>query len=93
MVEFKLKEAFVCNHCRQFCEGTCSKELEEIICGKRIDNDLYPRKQLIGCLGKYCDKPCKLQKEESDLTFEQCIKLIYYLGNKLNKELTKNKED
>ena len=83
-MQFYLKEAFVCNHCRQFCEGTCSKELEEIEKGLRVDNDLYPRKQLIGCLGKFCDKPCELQKEETDLTLDKCINLIKYLGQKCN---------
>ena len=63
-----LRGFFVCNNCRKFCDGTCSKELQEIKDGLRIDNELYPRKQLIGCLGKYCDKPCELQIKESDLT-------------------------
>ena len=80
---------FVCDNCRTFCNGTCSTELEEIKSGLRIDNELYPRKQLITCLGKYCDTPCELQKNESDLTLEQCIILIEYLGERLNKELIK----
>ena len=83
-MEYKLRNSFVCNNCRRTCEGTCSQELEEILKGQRVDNELYPRKQLIGCLGPYCDVPCEFQKKESDLTLEQTIKLIKYFGQKLN---------
>ena len=80
--KYNLRGSFVCNHCREICGG-CIEELEEIGRGERIDNELFPRKQLIGCLGKYCDDPCHLQKE-SDLTIEHCINLIMWMGNKLN---------
>lgn len=83
-MEYKLRNSFVCNNCRRTCQGTCSQELEEILNGQRIDDELYPRKQLIGCLGPYCDEPCEFQKEETDLTLEQTIKLIKYFGQRLN---------
>lgn len=89
---FFLKDAFVCNHCRQTCGGTCSVEIEEILNGTRENDGLYPRKQLIGCLGDYCDKPCGFRKAGTDLTYEQLVTLVKYLGNRLNEELFKNKE-
>ena len=60
------------------------KNLKKLKKSLRVDNDLYPRKQLIGCLGKFCDKPCELQKEETDLTLDKCVNLIKYLGQKCN---------
>jgi len=47
-------------------------------------SEMYPRKQLIGCLGKYCDEPCKYQTEHSDLTLEMMINLSHWMGDKLN---------
>ncbi|MCL2312220.1 MAG: hypothetical protein FWC41_07015 [Firmicutes bacterium] len=82
-MKYILRGSFVCDNCRKNCESTCSQELNEIYHGIRIDDELYPRKQLIGCLGEYCDEPCFLRKEKSDLTIEQCINLIKYMGNKL----------
>ena len=91
--KFYIKDAFVCNHCRTVCKGTCSKELEEIEKGIRENDDLFPRKQLIGCLGKYCDKPCHLRKNDSDLTIEHLLRLTKYLGDKLNETLSTNKNE
>jgi len=84
MIEWKLRGHFVCNNCVETC-GNCIPELTTIKNGGEIeDKNLYPRKQLIGCLGKYCDDPCKLQKEQSDLTIEHLIKLCTWMGKKLN---------
>lgn len=87
--EYKLRGSFVCNNCRATCKGTCSKELIDIQNGICKDDDLYPRKQLIGCLGPYCDEPCELQKKDTDLTIDQCINLIKYFGYKLNNIIIK----
>jgi hypothetical protein len=85
---WKLRDHFVCNNCRAICSGQCWLELEKLQNGEDIeDKDLYPRKQLIGCLGQYCDKPCKLQKKESDLKIDHLINLSKYLGVKLNEFL------
>lgn len=87
-MEFKIKDAFVCNFCREKCGGPCNQEILDILNGRKENNDLYPRKQIISCLGQYCDKPCELQKDKSDLTIDQCVLLIKYLGQKLNDVLT-----
>lgn len=84
MVDFKLKEAFVCHQCQTKC-GFCVPDLEKIERSEEPeDKELFPRKQLIDCLGPYCDKPCEYQKETSDLSLEKCINLIMWLGNKCN---------
>lgn len=83
----KLKEFFVCNKCRCYC----SNGIDEVgpygpdLCMKNY----FPRKQNIDCLGPYCDMPCELQSAKSDLTMEQLINLVMYLGKELNKTLIK----
>jgi hypothetical protein len=94
-MDWKLRGHFVCNgRCRAMCNGRCWEELEKLDNGtlKMTDVDyqgtpyseLYPRKQLIGCLGKYCDEPCEYQTEESDLTIEHLIRLAQFMGTKLS---------
>lgn len=67
----KIKHIFICDFCREKCEGTCFEELMAIKNGKikpgsgeyENSKDLIGRKQIIHCLGKYCDSPCDLQRE------------------------------
>jgi hypothetical protein len=87
MIEWKLQGHFVCDRCRQEC-GACISELERVAKGEEIeDKNLYPRKQLIGCLGPYCDKPCFRQKKTTDLTLDHMTMLARWMGNKLNKNI------
>ena len=88
--KLSLKGFFVCDKCRCYC----SNGIDDVgpygpdIC----ESTYFPRKQNVGCLGQYCDTPCELQKSESDLTKEQLIQLIMYLGKELNTVLIKEKE-
>jgi hypothetical protein len=78
-----LKGFFVCEKCRDEC---LNKEDEFGVAGPdRCPVAYFPRKQRIGCLGHYCDTPCYRQISGSDLTMEQLINLVYYLGKELNK--------
>ena len=83
----KLRETVVCNNCRINCKGNCSEVLRNPNHPEYID--LVGRKHLINCLGKYCDEPCDLQLEETDITMEILIEKVLYLGNKLNEFLIK----
>lgn len=92
-IKWILRGHFVCNNCRKTCSASCSEELERIERGEEIeDQNLYPRKQLIGCLGQYCETPCRLQTEKSDLTIDHLIKLCQWMGNKLNQFYTRTSE-
>lgn len=84
-IEPKLRQFFVCNNCRTNCpSGTeCSEEL------LTDGNPLFPRKQYIECLGEWCDSPCALRKENSDIKISQLIILVKYLGTQLNNQLMK----
>lgn len=94
-MEYKLRGSFVCNKYRFLCEGNCDEEIKKQLSGdiKPGDPDfdpyLYPRKQSITCLGKYCDQPCQYQKAETDLTLDKAIILIKYFGQRLNDLLIK----
>lgn len=102
MSEFKIKDCFICNFCREVCKGGCNEIKELILSGKiKKDDQLYKenidlasdRKQIIDCLGKYCDKPCKYQNMEANPPIEILIKTIKYLGSKCNKLIEeKNKK-
>lgn len=67
-----IKHAFICDFCREKCAGTCFEELMAIKNNNvkpgskeyEKSKDLVGRKQIIHCLGKYCDSPCNLQKED-----------------------------
>jgi hypothetical protein len=81
-MKVKLREFFVCNACRATCSDSsqCMTDLQE----------MFPRKQEIGCLGKFCDCPCDLQDLNSrDLTVEKLIPLVLFLGEELNKFLVR----
>ena len=90
-MKFINKHSFICDHCRTICQGNCHELLTAILNGKDDpDNmDLVGRKQIIHCLGKYCDSPCQLQREDyTPYNQEDGIKpllgLINYLGNKVH---------
>ena len=94
MVDFRIKDAFVCEFCRNVCKGPCSSLLDQIAEGNITDEnrDLIGRKHKIKCLGRFCDNPCKYQDltayEGVDLT--PFLDLIKFLGNKCNELLTKD---
>lgn len=94
--------SFICDNCRLECGGTCHEKLKAILDGTfregskefEENKDLIGRKQIIHCLGPYCQKPCKHQRKEyTPFNEEDGLKplfaLIDYLGNRLNDELTK----
>jgi hypothetical protein len=60
--------------------------LDDYLDGKIYEEnkDIYPRKQPITCLGRFCDEPCKLRQEETDLDIETLVTLVKYLGTKCN---------
>ena len=90
--------SFICDRCRTLCKGGCHEKLSELLGGNlehyKENKDLLGRKQIIHCLGKYCDKPCKLQRAEytpfnEEDGVEPLIELIGWMGNKLNNLLVK----
>jgi hypothetical protein len=59
------------------------------------NKDLLGRKQIIHCLGKYCDNPCELQREEytpfsPEDGIEPLIGLIKWMGKKVNNMIEEN---
>lgn len=91
--------SFICDRCRNICKGGCHEKLSEILSGKlehyEENKDLVGRKQIIHCLGKYCDNPCEYQREDyTPFNEEDGLKplfgLIDWMGNKLNNILTNN---
>lgn len=59
------------------------------------NKDLVGRKQIIHCLGKYCDNPCELQREEYTPFNEEdgikpLIELISWMGNKIHSLIEEN---
>ena len=93
-MEYDNNGSFICDRCREICQGGCHEKLSAILNGDLThyeeNKDLIGRKQIIHCLGKYCSKPCELQRDdytpfnESD-GVKPLIDLINYLGNKVNK--------
>ena len=101
--EFKIKDCFLCDFCRNICDGNCSEIKSKIVNGEikpgteeyEKNKDLVcDRKQIIGCLGKFCDKKCKFNKEEryKDIDVGIFINTIKYLGNKVNELIEENNE-
>lgn len=97
-MEYKINGSFICDRCRNICDGTCHEKLSELLNGNLThyeeNKDLIGRKQIIHCLGKYCDTPCKYQRK--DFTpynegdgIKPLIDLIQWMGSKLNNILTK----
>lgn len=95
MKEFKIKDCFICEYCRNVCCGPCDNDLqrleEGIVDNKNKDLKNH-RKQRIKCLGVYCDVPCKLQNKNEVPDIQVLINTIKFLGTELNKRLTDDKK-
>lgn len=95
--EYKLKDSFICDRCRNICKAGCHDKLIgiqngtiKVVTKEYEDNkDLIGRKQIIHCLGPFCDEPCKYQRQEfmpyneSD-GITSLIELIKWMGNYIN---------
>ena len=99
MVKYINRGSFICDRCRNICKGGCHEKLTEILNGNlehyEENKDLVSRKQIIHCLGKYCDNPCQYQREDyTPFNEEDGLKplfgIIDWMGNKLNNILTEN---
>lgn len=91
--------SFICDRCRNVCKGGCHEKLTEILNGNlehyEENKDLVGRKQIIHCLGKYCDNPCDLQREDFTPFKEEdelnaLFGLIDWMGNKIHKMIEEN---
>jgi len=100
-----IKHVFICDFCRERCEGDCFKKLmaiknKEVKPGSEeyeTNKDLIDRKQIIHCLGKYCDEPCDLQKKDFTPYNEEdglypLINALKYMVGKCNELLIENKK-
>ena len=99
MKEYKNNGSFICDKCRNICKGGCHEKLMAIMSGDlshyEENKDLVGRKQIIHCLGKYCDNPCELQREEytpfnEEDEIQPLIELISWMGKKINTLLEEN---
>lgn len=99
MVKYSSNGSFICDKCRARCSGGCHEKLMALKNGDLThyeeNKDLLGRKQIIHCLGKYCDNPCELQREDytpfnEEDGVEPLIDLIKWMGNKLNKLISEN---
>lgn len=98
-MQFRLKEAFVCDFCAEDCGASCKQDLIDISNGIITDKnkDLIGRKHLIHCLGQYCDKPCKRQRKEytpynENDGIKPLVDSIMFLGNMVNNLLEEKYE-
>ena len=92
-MEYKINGSFICDRCRGKCLGGCHEKLMELKNGDlthyKENKDLIGRKQIIHCLGPYCDSPCEFHRDnytpfnEED-GIEPLIDLIKWMGNKIN---------
>ena len=68
MAKYEINGSFICDKCRTKCKGGCHDKLMALKNGDLThyeeNKDLLGRKQIIHCLGKYCDSPCELQRED-----------------------------
>ena len=100
MVKYQINGNFICDRCRNICNGDCHDKLTSILNGTieegseeyEKNKDLIGRKNIIHCLGKYCGHPCQYQKEEytpfnEEDGIEPLITLIKYLGDKVHELL------
>ena len=92
-MKYKIKGSFICDKCRNKCKGGCHEKLMELKNGDLThyneNKDLIGRKQIIHCLGKYCDEPCEFQREEftpfnEEDGVEPLMDLIKWMGDKIN---------
>ena len=100
--KFYLKDCYICDFCRNICKGPCTDLKEKINKGilkpgmkEYEDNkDLASnRKQIIKCLGKYCDKKCELNNENAEIDPQILINTIKFLGNYINDNIKKFKNN
>ena len=90
-----------CDNCRVNCNGNCHEKLTAILDGTAVpgtpdyenNKDLLGRKQIIHCLGPYCDDPCELNRTEYTPFNEEdglnpLINAIKYLGNVVNDRIS-----
>ena len=97
MIEYQIHGSFICEKCRQYCNGDCHSKLTGITNGEikpgteeyEKNKDLIGRKQIIRCLGPFCDDPCSLQLSKYTPYNEEdgvkpLIELIKWMGQKLN---------
>lgn len=99
---YRRRFSFICDFCREECGGGCHEKLTELLNGN-MDNyeenkDLLGRKQIIHCLGPYCDVPCSRQKEKftpynEDDGLDAVFGLISWMGENLNEFFTKGKRN
>ncbi len=100
-----IKHAFICDFCREKCKGSCFEQLMAIKNHKvkpgdkeyELNKDLVGRKHIIHCLGKYCDSPCELQKEEytpynEDDGLTPLIEALKYMVCKCNELIIKKEK-
>ena len=101
MIEYKNNGSFICDKCRNVCKGGCHEKLMEIKNGDlshyEENKDLIGRKQIIHCLGKYCDSPCGLQRKEytpfnDEDEIQPLMELISWMGNKINILIEENND-
>lgn len=97
MIEYKINSSFICDKYRHICDGHCHEHLRDILNGSckegtkeyEENKDLVGRKQIIRCLGPYCEEPCQYQLEKftpywHDDGLDTLINLIKWMGQKLN---------
>ena len=98
-MKYEINGSFICDRCRTKCAGGCHDKLMELINGDlshyEDNKDLLGRKQIIHCLGKYCDHPCELQREEytpfnPEDGIDPLIGLIKWMGKKINNMIEEN---
>ena len=73
MTEFKVKDCFICNFCRNICNGGCNEIKERLLSGN-VDKDSQ----------FYKDNIDLYQNKDSKPPIDVLIKAIKYLGNKCN---------
>ena len=93
-MKYNNRGSFICERCRNICGGGCHEKLTALMngVGNESDSDLIGRKQIIKCLGKYCQDPCEFQQEDytpykPEDGVKPLIDMINYLGNKVNELL------
>ncbi len=103
MEEYKIRGSFICDNCRNICKGGCHEELFEILYGNVNEGseeyergkDLIGRKQIVTCLGKYCDQKCKYNRDDytpfkEDDGLKPLFNLIKWMGNRLHDVIEEN---
>lgn len=103
MIKYKVNGSFICDRCRHICEGHCHEQLRDIMNGSckegtqeyEENKDLVGRKQIVKCLGPYCEEPCQYHLDEYTPYWEEdglspLFNLIKWMGQELNNYCEKN---